>query len=407
MGGSMSRRAFLGAGAAGAVSTVSRDAAADERRRSDPMRLKKPLDLGELSTPALLIDLDRMEKNLRRMAEHARREKIGLRPHAKTHKCPIIAKKQMELGAVGVCAAKVSEAEVLVEGGIAEVLITSPVVTSEKISRVIALAARSAGVQIVADNAPTVQAFDEAAAAAGLVLPVLVDLDTGTKRTGIAYGEPALRLARQIDKCRSLRFAGLQAYAGHVMHILGHAERSRQSAASLANALETKALIEKAGIEVRIMTGGGTGTFDIDSKLEGMTDLQTGSYLFMDVQYRQIGDADSELFDTFEPSLFVLVTAISQPVTDRITVDAGYKGFASESVKPEFRDVTGMEYFWGGDEHGIVRLTNPSRKVELGDKLVMIAPHCDPTVNLYSHYHPYRNDRVEELWPISARGCSQ
>lgn len=401
------RRTFLSASAAGAAAVA---AVGDFRRaaaRSTAVQLPKALGLEELSTPALLIDLDRMEENLHKMADYARRKGVGIRPHTKTHKCPIIAKRQIELGAVGICVAKVSEAEVMLEAGIAQVLITSPVVTSEKISRVVALAKRSPDVLIVVDNAKTVSDFNAAAAAAGIVLPVLVDLDTGTMRTGIAVGRPALQLAQQISKCRALRFDGLQAYAGHVMHIKGYRQRQHRSLEAFAKAVETRALIEKAGIAVKILTGGGTGTYDIDSQIEQVTDLQIGSYLFMDVQYRQIGDSDSELFDFFQPSLFVLVTAISQPVPDRITVDGGYKAFASDSVLPEFRDITGLEYHWGGDEHGIVELTAPSRPVKLGDKMSMIVSHCDPTVNLYDYYQPYRNGRVEELWPIAARGRSQ
>jgi len=374
---------------------------------ADAIPVAKPLAIDELSTPALLIDLDRMDGNLRKMADHARGKNVGLRPHTKTHKCPIIAKMQIDLGAVGVCAAKVSEAEVMVAGGVGNVLITSPVVTSEKISRVVTVAKKSSGIQMVVDNAKTIDDFNEAAQAAGIVLRVIIDLDTGTKRTGIALGKPALALAQQIGKCDALRFDGLQAYAGHLMHVSGHAQRKSRSVATFAKAIDTKEMIEKAGIEVHVLTGGGTGTFDIDSDIEPVTDLQVGSYLFMDVQYREIGDADSDVFDYFDPSLFVLVTAISQPVPDRITVDGGYKAFASDSVLPEFRDVSGLDYHWGGDEHGIVQLTDPSRPVKLGDKLAMIVSHCDPTVNLYDHYHIVRNGRVAELWPIAARGRSQ
>jgi len=191
------------------------------------------------------------------------------------------------------------------------------------------------------------------------------------------------------------------------MHLVGHAERKRRSVEMYAAAIDTMQIIEKSGIEVNVLTGGGTGTFDIDCDVEPVTDLQVGSYLFMDVQYREIGDADSGVFDYFAPSLFVLVTAISQPVPDRITVDGGYKAFASDSVVPEFRDVSGLVYFWGGDEHGIVQLKDPSRRVKLGDKLPLIVSHCDPTVNLYDHYHIVQDGRVGQLWPIAARGRSQ
>ena len=374
----------------------------------NPVRLDKPIPVQDLPTPALLIDLDAFEANLKKMADHCRAKNIGLRPHGKTHKCPIIAKKQLELGALGVCAAKVSEAEVFVDSGIENVLITSPVTTKDKIDRVIALAKKTGGIQMVVDNEKTAREFNDAAKAAGLKLRVLIDLDTGTRRTGIQPGEPALALLKSIAKLDHLQFDGLQAYAGHVMHVSGFEARKAASFASLTPCLETKALMEREGFEVKVFSGGGTGTYDIDSDLPGMTDLQLGSYPFMDVQYRIIGDQDSELFDTFAPALFVLSTAISQPVPDRITFDAGFKAFANEpAAKPQFRIITGVEYFYGGDEHGIVQLQTPSRPIRLGDKLELVISHCDPTVNLYDVYYPYRNGVVEEVWPVAARGKSQ
>ena len=373
-----------------------------------PLTLDSPRGIDELDTPALLIDYDAMERNLTAMARHAAAQGIGLRPHVKTHKCPIIAKRQVELGAVGVCAAKVGEAEVMVDAGIENVLITSPVATPEKIRRIVALAARTPGLQMLIDRAQNAQDFDEAAAAAGLTLRVLIGLDTGTRRTGIALGEPALDLARTVGRLHNLQLDGLQAYAGHLMHVEGHESRRQRSVDTISRCLETRALLEREGFEIGVFTGGGTGTFDIDSGIEGMTDLQVGSYLFMDVQYRAIGDADSDVFDAFEPSLFVLATAISQPVADRITVDAGYKAFANEpKAKPEFRKLEGLEYYYGGDEHGIVAFTTDARPLQVGDKAQLLVSHCDPTVNLYDNYHIVQNGRVERLWPISARGRSQ
>ena len=373
-----------------------------------PLTLDSPKGINELDTPALLIDYDAMERNLVAMARHAAAQGIGLRPHVKTHKCPIIAKRQVELGAVGVCAAKVSEAEVMVDAGIENVLITSPVATPEKIRRIVSLAARTPGLQVVIDRPQNAQDFDEAAAVAGLTLRVLIGLDTGTRRTGSALGEPALKLARTVGRLRNLQLDGLQAYAGHVMHAKGYESRKQRSIDTISRCLETRLLLEREGFEIGVFTGGGTGTFDIDSGIEGMTDLQVGSYLFMDVQYRAIGDADSDVFDAFEPSLFVLATAISQPVADRITVDAGYKAFANErNSKPEFRRLEGLKYYYGGDEHGIVIFTTDARPLQLGDKAQLIISHCDPTVNLYDYYHIVQDGRVKQLWPISARGCSQ
>lgn len=404
--------AALGARAEGssgmATASEARSETAGERNQEHPIVLAQPIALADLPTPALLIDEAALERNLAKMAAFAASKKIGLRPHVKTHKCPILAKKQLALGAIGVCAAKVSEAEVMVDAGVGNVLITSPLASPDKFARVVALAKRAPGVQLVVDAASAARALDAAASAAGITLGVLIDLDTGTRRTGIAPGEPALALAREIAAAKHLRFDGLQAYAGHVMHIVGREERKKKSLESLAAAVDTKALLERSGIAVKTLTGGGTGTFDIDCDVAGMTDLQVGSYLFMDVQYRMIGDADGELFDTFEPSLTVLATAISQPVPQLITVDAGFKAFAHEpEAKPQFKDRAGLNYFYGGDEHGICAFTGEARTLALGEKAELIVSHCDPTVNLYDVYHVVRDGKVRELWPIAARGKSQ
>jgi len=414
MPGAITRRDVLGAAALGvAVSTGTETSALAAPSRSpaasgwEAIRLERPLPLGEVPTPALLVDAAALERNLERMAAHARAKDIALRPHTKTHKCPLLAKRQIEHGAIGVCTAKVSEAEVMVDAGIGEVLITSPVVTPDKIARVVELARRSRGVRIVVDDAAAAKRLSEAAQAADLVVGVLIDLDPGIRRTGVTPGEPALALLREVARLGGLRFDGLQAYAGHVMHVTGWEERRARSLAALERCLETKRLMESAGFEVGIFTGGGTGTFDIDCDVDAFTDLQVGSYLFMDCGYRRVGDRDSAVFDAFEPTLFVQATAISQPAAGFITVDAGYKALATDSGVPELRDVTGVVYNWGGDEHGILKLEAPSRAIALGDVVTLIAPHCDPTVNLYDVLHPYRDGRVEELWPIAARGKSQ
>lgn len=374
----------------------------------EAIKLDTPVPLADLHTPALVLDLDIFEANLQKMQTHLTKHGMGLRGHTKMHKSPLIARRQMALGALGVCAATVSEAEVMQAGGINNILITSPVVSAEKIDRVITLASHSTDIHIVVDHIQGAALFNQAAAAAGVRLKVLVDLDPGMGRTGIACGEPALALGQYIvNDCPHLEFSGLQMYIGNCMHIKGYEARRAKYVALLAPGIATRALFEANGIAVNVFSGGGTGTFDMEPGIGALTELQAGSYAFMDVEYREIGGPDSELFESFEPSLFVLVTAISQPQTQLITVDAGFKAFASDSVAPQFRDLEGVVYHWGGDEHGIVRLNNPSKTVQLGDKLAMLTPHCDPTVNLYDYYFPYRNGMVEEIWPVSARGKSQ
>jgi len=406
----LSRRGFLGTSAGGAFGMSllsSRMAAASAS--FDAIPLKSPVSLWDLPTPALVIDQEAMESNLDKMASFYQGKKAKLRPHTKTHKCPILAKKQIAKGAVGVCVAKVSEAEVMVEAGIENVLITSPVVTREKMERVVALARKSAGVAIVVDQEKNVRDFDDAARAAGVELPVLIDLNVGTDRTGIAIGQPALDLAETIRKSPSLTFLGLQAYAGHLQHLRGFEYRRQASEATMGRAVELKRTLEQAGFDVPILTGGGTGTYNIDSEIDGITDVQVGSYLFMDVNYRNVGGQNGPLYDDFRPSLLVLATAISQPAKGRITIDAGYKAFATDQEPPDPLSLPGVSYRWGGDEHGILEFRDPRGpgEVKLGDKVLLIASHCDPTVNLYDHYYPFRNERVEEMWPISARGRSQ
>ncbi len=404
----MSRRGFIGSAASGAVfaSLVSaREAAA--ATRYEPIPLDKPASLWDLPTPALVVDEEALDHNLDKMASFYRNKTTTLRPHIKTHKCPILAQKQLDRGAIGICAAKVSEAEVMLDAGFEDILVTSPVVTKDKIERVIELAKKSSGFAIVVDQAQNVRDFNDAAAAAAIELNVLVDLNVGTDRTGITMGAPAQALVETIHKSPALKFGGLQAYAGHLQHLSGWEYRKRRSEVTMGQAVELKESIEKAGFDVPVLTGGGTGTYNIDSEVDGITDMQVGSYLFMDVNYRNIGGKEGAVYDDFRPSLLVLATAISQPAEGRITIDAGYKAFATDNDSPVLRDIQGVSYRWGGDEHGILQFKNPSRRIEVGDKVLLIASHCDPTVNLYDHFYPYRSETVTELWPIAARGRSQ
>ncbi len=378
----LSRRDFVGIVGIGAAGLASRPATAAPDD-IDPASFKGR-SVWELPTPALLIDLDAMEANLDRMADLYRERPAELRPHGKTHKCPIIARQQLVRGAVGICAAKVSEAAVFVEDGIDNVLITSPVVTPERIDRVVELTRRSRGVQIVVDRASNVEDYARAATAAGIEFSLVVDLDMGTHRTGI---DPAAadQLARAIVDAPGLTFGGLQAYAGHLMHVEGFTDRKARSEAALAPAVACKRRLEDAGIAVPMLSVGGTGTYNVDGDIDGVTDVQVGSYLFMDVNYRAVGGINGPVFDDFTPSLFVLATAISQPAEGRITIDAGYKAFAADQQPPEPLEESGVTYRWGGDEHGILLFDDPSRDLSVGDKLRLIASHCDPTVNLYDH----------------------
>lgn len=374
----------------------------------EPIKLDEPVPLEALHTPALVIDLDIFEANLDKMQTHLAANGMGLRAHTKMHKCPIIARQQVARGALGVCAATVSEAEMMLAGGVDEVLITSPVVTPEKIARVVALAEHNPGLQVVVDYIGGANLFNAAAVMAGIELRVIVDLDPGMGRTGSETGDVAVELVHHIvDQCPGLKFSGLQMYAGNCMHITDYQARKDKYLHLMSKGVETRSRLVAEGIEVPVFSGGGTGTYDIEPDLAALTDLQAGSYAFMDIEYRDIGSKTGGRFDDFAPSLTVLVTAISKPQKRLITVDAGFKSLASDKDAPQFRDVEGVTWHWGGDEHGIIQLDNPSTEIKLGDKLHVLTPHCDPTVNLHDYYFPYRNGMVEEIWPIPARGRSQ
>ncbi|MDA1302303.1 MAG: DSD1 family PLP-dependent enzyme [Proteobacteria bacterium] len=377
-------------------------------RPSRPIVLDEPIDLAELPTPALVVDLEPFERNLTTMGAWLDQHGMRLRAHAKMHKCPEVARRQLAAGAAGICTATVSEAEVMQASGIAPILITSPVVSQDKLARVVALAATNPQLQIVVDNAVTASRLNALAREAGIRIGVMVDVDPGMGRTGIAPGTPALDLGRHVlDRCPALRFDGLQMYAGNCMHVEGHQARRARYFEVMAAGRSTLEMFRADGIDVPVFTGGGTGSYDFEPELGLVTDLQAGSYAFMDMEYRDIGSRTATRFEDFEAALFVLVTAISQPQDRAITVDAGFKSFASDKMVPECRDIEGVRFRWGGDEHGILMLDNPSARIGLGDRLWMAVPHCDPTVNLYDYLFPVRGGVVRELWPISARGCSQ
>jgi D-serine deaminase-like pyridoxal phosphate-dependent protein len=365
----------------------------------------KGLTRADLPTPALLLDLDAFEINLRRMAEHCKAAGCGFRPHAKTHKCPEIGKRQVASGALGVSVATVPEAEAMVAAGIPGVLLTSPIVERGKVARMVELARRGGSVLLAVGHPREVELLAEAAAAARVVVDVLVDVDVGDRRTGILPGPPALELAQLIARSKSLRLRGLQAYAGHASHAVGFARRREVSRTAMSKALETRDLLIKAGLEVGILSGGSTGTYNIDSAMAGITELQVGSYIFMDVEYRNIGgQKDESVYTDFQPSLTVLATVVSTTHPDRVTIDAGNKAFATDvPFKPEARGWSGLTYNRAGDEFGRLSAAAGARLPALGDRLEFLVPHCDPTVNLYDRIHAMRGDKVEAIWPIVAR----
>lgn len=361
----------------------------------------------EIPTPALLLDLDRFERNVARMAAHARAAGKGLRPHAKTHRCPEIARRQVQAGALGVACAKLGEAEVMARAGVPGLLVTTEVVSPSGIRRLMRLVAEAPDTLIVVDHPDNVRDVAEAAAADGVTVNVLVDVDVGGRRTGAAPGEPALRLAREVAARPALRLRGLQGYAGHCAHVVGWAARRDASRAAMSPLMETRRMLEAAGLPVEIVAGGSTGTYDIDVELDGLTELQSGSYCVMDLDYRRIGGRAGEVFADFEMALTVLATVISVPTPDRAMVDAGLKAFSTDRpFPPEPVERPGIEYGFAGDEHGRLTVTDPGRAPRLGERIEFFPPHCDPTFNLYDRVYGLRGSRVEVVWDVAARGRS-
>jgi D-serine deaminase-like pyridoxal phosphate-dependent protein len=366
------------------------------------------MNRAEIPTPALLLDLDRFERNVQAMAAHVKAAGKRLRPHAKTHKCPEIARRQVAAGAVGVCVAKVGEAEVMAAAGVRNLLITTEVVGMEKISRLLRLLERQPETMVVVDHADNVRELGQTMARAGRVLNVLVDVEVGGRRTGIEPGEPALDLARQVVSQRALNLRGLQGYAGQCAHVMGWPARRRASLKWMRRLMKTRALFEKHGLPVEIVSGGSSGTFDIDVELPGLTELQAGSYCVMDLDYRRIGSRAGKVNDRFEMALTVLSTVVSRPSAELAIVDAGFKAFSTDKpFVPETVEWPGLSYSWAGDEHGRLTITDPDRAPRLGDRVEFFPPHCDPTINLYDRLYAMRGDRVEAVWEIAARGRSQ
>ncbi|HEY1838217.1 MAG TPA: DSD1 family PLP-dependent enzyme [Rhizomicrobium sp.] len=357
-----------------------------------------------IATPALVIDLDVMERNIAAMAAHAKQNAIALRPHAKTHKCSQIAKRQIAAGALGICCAKLGEAEALADAGIESILITSPVVTDSGIARLMALNARIRELTVVCDNLAIAQKLADAASAKPL--RIFVDMDPGMSRTGIRPGVDALALVKFVAESNTLSFEGLQCYAGQAQHIEQPKDRRDASLAVMKDLAAFRNEIVKAGYAPRILSGGGTGTFDIDPAAHALTELQVGSYVFMDRQYNDVWEKPGER-PPFETSLFVQTTVISANRDGLATTDAGFKSFATDADKPLIAAgaPAGASYFFFGDEQGGI-LYGGEPKLKVGDVIACVVPHCDPTVNLYDRYHCVRGDTLEAIWAIEGRGGS-
>jgi D-serine deaminase-like pyridoxal phosphate-dependent protein len=360
-----------------------------------------------LSTPSLLLDLDALERNIAAMAAHAEAAGLQLRPHSKGGKSIEIARRQITAGAIGICCSTLGEAEVIAGGGIAGVLITSPVVTPAMVERLVALNAKVAGLMVVADNQANVDVLAAAAQTSAKPLRLLVEFDVGQGRTGTRSVDSALALARRIKESPSLLYCGIQAYYGHLQHIADFAARTKEAEIQMARVRGLLARLAAEGLEPGIVTGGGTGTFDIDPAGKVYTEIQPGSYPFLDREYLEIPVAGNNRPAPFAASLFVQASVVSTHAPGFAVVNAGYKSFATEGGMPLvlLPKLADARYRLMGDEHGGIDYDPKSGKLEVGDLVEFLPPHCDPTINLYDRYHVVRGDTLVDIWRVDARGC--
>jgi D-serine deaminase-like pyridoxal phosphate-dependent protein len=348
----------------------------------------------EIPTPALLVDLDLFHENLDLMAAHAKKHGKSLRPHAKAHKCVEIARRQLHAGAIGLSVATVPEAELFAKAKIGGLLLTSPQADPLKIQRAVAT-----GAMVVVDHLQQVNWYQDAAYAASRHVDVLIDLDVGDHRTG-ATPEQAIAVGLAVARSTHLRLKGFQAYAASASHATpnadtsgGRPERKQISEAAFRSVAQTRDEFRRQGLETSILSGTSTGTWDIDTQIEAVTELQVGSFIYMDMAYSKLGLP-------FRNALTVLTTVVSANHDGWVTVDGGFKAFATDrGYGPEAPSQPGSAYRWGGDEFGYLDRAT----ARLGDKIEFIPPHCDPTVNLYDRIHACRGDEVKSVWPIMER----
>lgn len=361
--------------------------------------------LSAVDTPALILDLDAFERNLDRMQTAAAAAGLALRPHAKAHKCPAIAQAQIARGALGICCQKVSEAIPFLQAGISDIHISNQVVGAAK-TALLARLALEGRLSVCVDHAEQVAALAAATAEAGSRLDVFVEINIGQNRCGVVAEAPAvLRLVESIAAHPQLRFKGLQAYHGALQHLRGHAERREAVAAAAARTAAVVAALGRAGVRCETVTGGGTGSAEFDLHAGVYTELQPGSYVFMDGDYGR-NDYGNAL--RFEHSLFVAATVMSQGSGDRVVVDAGLKSLAVDSGLPTLWGEAGLTYVSANDEHGLVQLADANvTRPALGRQLLLVPGHCDPTLNLHDEIVALRAGRVVAVWPIAARGLSR
>jgi D-serine deaminase-like pyridoxal phosphate-dependent protein len=353
-----------------------------------------------IDTPALVIDLEALEDNINRMGNYFATRRSNLRPHFKTHKCPILAHKQLAAGAVGMTCAKVEEAEVLVAGGILDnILIANQVVTQTKIFKLMGLN-RHAEVMVCVDDSGNIAELATAAETFGVEIGVFVEVNIGMNRCGVDTAEEVLALVRQVSNSKGLRFMGLQGYEGHDVKIVDFAQRQAAARRDLQHLVEVREYVERSGIKVPLVDAGGTGTYNITGEISGIDEIQAGSYLFGDVSYLGV-------MDDFRPSLSVLSTVVSRPAKDRIITDMGLKAASIDQELPQPVEAPGVQVKKLSEEHCYLTVDDPAIELAVGDRIAFLPGHVCTTINLHERYYGVRNGLVEVVWEIAARGKSR
>lgn len=354
----------------------------------------------DLDTPSLLLDLEILENNIAKMANFMNGLPCDLRPHSKTHKSPTIAKMQIEAGAIGICCQKLGEAEVMAEHGIKDILITNQIVGNRKISRLMKLLAQSVDIKVAVDSFENAHELERAAEDAGENLGVLIEIDIGMGRCGILPGQPAVDLAKIIESSAHLDFVGLMGYEGHCVTIRDYPEREDCTKRAISSLLQTKEEIESIGIGVKLVSAGGTGTYNITGHLPGVSEIEAGSYVFMDTTYRQV-------LSDFEGSLSVLATVISKPTSDRFVLDSGVKTLVGDLGTPSIPGLESVKHNRFSEEHSVWAFDSMIDKVSVGDKVKVIPGHGCSTVNMHDQYYVLQDDLVVDVWEIAAARRTQ
>ena len=402
-----SRRSFLKAGAAGSlVTAVTGHAAKSDLRYSEvEARIARKdfrgLTKEDLGTPALILDQEIFEQNLRKMAAHSKATGLKIRPHVKIHKCVDIARRQITLGAIGLTTATVAESELMSGSGLKSVFWTRQPAGHNNISRAVALSKKDPSFMFVVDDPLIADQVEEAAAASDVKCNIVVDVYAGLTRHGMQPGQPALELAQKVASSKHLRLHGLMGYSGGASHTHGWEERRQKSRNDLAGLLETVELCRKSGLPVGIISGGSTGTYNIDTE-HGLTELQCGSYIFMDTVYCKIGGKNNPaVYEDFGPALTVMTTVVSKRHPNQCTIDAGNKAMLRPT--DEAKGMSWITVENQGAEYGILKWKDGDRDLKLGERVELYPTNLDMSVNVYDRIYVARGEQIVDVWPIMGR----